>query len=151
MLKTLPPSTTTQQPHSTLQTDITGAPTRRYINMTSSCFMLVSGEEVVTAGMSRTTSQHHCKVVPLHVQDMVRCHCFSPPWHTVAGTGAGGGGKARVVVGSRIADQYSTITTTVVSPDSCRLAGAGEHCHWSEDAGLTITPSPPQQLPAQGK
>ena len=71
--------------------------------MTSSCFMLVSGEEVVTAGMSRITSQHHCRVVHVQVQVLVQCHCFSPPG---TGTGAGGGGKARVVVGSRIADQY---------------------------------------------
>ena len=42
-------------------------------------FMLVSGEEVVTAGMSRITSQHHCRVVHVHVQILVQCHCFLPP------------------------------------------------------------------------
>merc|ERR1711884_478776 len=88
--------------------------------------------------MSRITSQHHCRVVHVQVQDIVRCHCFSPPGTLALHcTGAGGGGKARVVVGSRIADQYSTITTTVVSPDSCRLAGAG-----STATGLKMPASP---------
>ena len=150
MLKTLPPSTTTQQPHSTLQTDITGAPTWRYINMTSSCFMLVSGEEVVTAGMSRITSQHHCRVVP-GSRTWYGVTVFSP-WHTGTalywcrwwrkGEGGGGEQNSRSILHHH---HYSSITRQLPS------GRGGEHCHWSEDAGLTITPSPPQQLPAQGK
>ena len=99
--------------------------------------MLVSGEEVVTAGMSRITSQHHCRVVPLHVQVLVPCHCFSPPLtHNLALV------PVVVVEERRGWDWGAEWQINTVTSNTRQLPGVwpGRGHWWSEDAGLTITP-----------
>ena len=90
--------------------------------------------------MSRITSQHHCRVVPLHVQVLVPCHCFSPPLtHNLALV------PVVVVEERRGWDWGAEWQINTVTSNTRQLPGVWPRLgqHWSEDAGITITSSPP--------